>query len=97
MGRAPRLDIPGSPQHLVQRGVDRRACFARDWDYARYLDELGLRPEARVEVLAIAPFEGPLTLAIDGREQAIGRALAALIRVREAGAAAAADSPRPAR
>ena len=40
MARAPRFDLPGMPQHLVQRGVDRMACFARHWDYARYLDEL---------------------------------------------------------
>jgi putative transposase len=40
MARAPRLDLPGIPQHLVQRGVDRMACFARPWDFARYLDEL---------------------------------------------------------
>jgi putative transposase len=40
MARAPRLDVPGLAQHLVHRGVDRRICFARHWDYARYLDEL---------------------------------------------------------
>lgn len=40
MGRAPRLDVPGNPQHLVQRGVDRGACFVREWDFVRYLDEL---------------------------------------------------------
>lgn len=40
MARAPRFDLPGVPQHLVQRGVDRMACFARPWDFARYLDEL---------------------------------------------------------
>ena len=40
MARTPRFDIPGIPQHLVHRGVDRMACFARHWDYARYLEEL---------------------------------------------------------
>lgn len=40
MARAPRFDLPGYPQHLVQRGVDRMVCFARQWDYQRYLDEL---------------------------------------------------------
>ncbi len=40
MPRIPRLDLPGIPQHVVQRGVDRMPCFARHWDYLRYLEEL---------------------------------------------------------
>jgi len=40
MARSPRFDIAGLPQHVVQRGVDRMACFARHWDYRRYLVEL---------------------------------------------------------
>jgi putative transposase len=40
MARTPRIDLPGYPQHVVQRGVDRKVCFAREWDYQRYLDEL---------------------------------------------------------
>lgn len=41
MARQPRFDIPGIAQHVVQRGVDRSACFASDGDYARYLQEVG--------------------------------------------------------
>ena len=40
MPRQPRLDIPGIPQHVVQRGNDRRPCFFREEDYLRYLSEL---------------------------------------------------------
>ena len=40
MARIPRFDLPGIPQHVVQRGVDRMACFTRHWDYLRYLEEL---------------------------------------------------------
>lgn len=40
MPRQPRLDIPGIPQHVVQRGNDRRPCFFREEDYLRYLTEL---------------------------------------------------------
>ncbi|MFC0679542.1 transposase [Lysobacter korlensis] len=40
MARLPRLDLPGVPQHVVQRGVDRQPCFARDDDYLRYRQEL---------------------------------------------------------
>lgn len=40
MPRQPRLDIPGIPQHVVQRGNDRQPCFFREEDYLRYLQEL---------------------------------------------------------
>lgn len=40
MPRLPRLDFPGLPQHIVQRGNDRRACFAADVDYQRYRQDL---------------------------------------------------------
>jgi DtxR family transcriptional regulator, Mn-dependent transcriptional regulator len=39
----------------------------------RYFAELGLFPEAEVEVLAVAPYEGPITLRVAGSECAIGR------------------------
>ncbi|MGV8942043.1 MAG: transposase [Lysobacter sp.] len=41
MARAPRIDVPGIPQHIVQRGNDRQACFADDADYLHYRQELG--------------------------------------------------------
>ncbi|TZF82924.1 transposase [Cognatilysobacter lacus] len=41
MARLPRLDLPGIPQHVVQRGNDRQPCFARDEDYQHYRQELG--------------------------------------------------------
>ncbi len=40
MPRQPRIDLPGVPQHLVQRGNDRRPCFFAPIDRTRYLDEL---------------------------------------------------------
>ena len=40
MPRQPRLDLPGVPQHVVQRGNDRQPCFFEDSDYLRYLQEL---------------------------------------------------------
>jgi putative transposase len=40
MPRQPRLDLPGIPQHVVQRGNDRRPCFFQPIDRVRYLDEL---------------------------------------------------------
>lgn len=40
MARLPRLDLPGIPQHIVQRGNDRQPCFADNDDYLRYRQEL---------------------------------------------------------
>ena len=40
MARHPRLDLPGIPQHVVQRGNDRQACFAAPIDCGQYLQEL---------------------------------------------------------
>jgi len=40
MPRLPRLNLPGVPQHVVQRGNNRQACFFAEQDYAVYLDKL---------------------------------------------------------
>ncbi len=40
MPRQPRIDLPHIPQHVVQRGNDRRPCFLQAIDYVRYLDDL---------------------------------------------------------
>jgi putative transposase len=37
MARHPRLDLPGIPQHVVQRGNNRLPCFLDDGDRYRYL------------------------------------------------------------
>ncbi len=36
MARQPRLDLPGIPQHIVQRGNNRLPCFLDDADRAHY-------------------------------------------------------------
>jgi DtxR family Mn-dependent transcriptional regulator len=57
-----------------------RASIARvpdgDAELLRYLGELGLVPDASVEMLAQAPFGGPLTVRTDSGEHAISRELA---------------------
>ena len=40
MPRKPRFTIPGIPQHVIQRGNNREACFYAEEDYCRYLDNL---------------------------------------------------------
>jgi DtxR family transcriptional regulator, Mn-dependent transcriptional regulator len=47
----------------------------------RYLAQLGLTPGAALEVVDIAPFDGPMRVLIDGTEQVIGRELARKIAV----------------
>ena len=40
MARKPRFNLPGVPQHVVQRGNNRESCFFADADYRRYLGDL---------------------------------------------------------
>jgi putative transposase len=40
MARKPRFNIPGSAQHVIQRGNNRSACFFTDADYRVYLESL---------------------------------------------------------
>ncbi len=47
----------------------------------RYLAEVGLLPGARVTVVDVAPFDGPLTVLIDGSEKVIGRKVASTVLV----------------
>jgi DtxR family Mn-dependent transcriptional regulator len=47
----------------------------------RYLAELRLTPAREVIVVERAPFDGPITVEIDGRRHAIGRDLAGRIEV----------------
>jgi putative transposase len=39
--RKPRFNLPGVPQHVIQRGNNREPCFFGDTDCHRYLDDLG--------------------------------------------------------
>jgi DtxR family Mn-dependent transcriptional regulator len=50
----------------------------------RHLEALGLRPNVLVTVEQIAPFEGPLTVNIDGTPQIIGHNVASTVYVRVA-------------
>jgi putative transposase len=40
MVRLSRLSIAGCPQHIIQRGNNRQACFFTEQDYTVYLDKL---------------------------------------------------------
>ncbi len=40
MPRQPRYDLPGLPQHVIQRGNNRQAVFFEQGDCVRYLDDV---------------------------------------------------------
>ena len=47
MARPPRLELPGIPLHVIQRGVNRAACFFGDVDRRFYLKCLGEAADRR--------------------------------------------------
>lgn len=47
----------------------------------RYLGELGLTPDTQLQVITVAPFDGPVTVRVDGEEQIIGHNVAESILV----------------
>jgi putative transposase len=40
MARLPRVELPNIPQHIIQRGNNRQACFASEKDFYTYLNWL---------------------------------------------------------
>lgn len=64
-------------------GERARVATVSDEDSAllQYLAELGLTPGAAVAVVARAPFDGPITLAVGQTERVVGPALAARVLV----------------
>lgn len=55
----------------------------REIDRLQYLEALGLLPNQRVEVIHVAPFEGPMQLKLGREYRIIGSNLAQMIRVRQ--------------
>ncbi|HEY2065862.1 MAG TPA: metal-dependent transcriptional regulator [Gemmatimonadaceae bacterium] len=81
---------------LAEAGRDEQVRVRRvldeDAPRLRYLAELGIRPGALVRVLDKAPFDGPITLWVEGASRAIGVALAAQVFVEGAGGATGAGA-----
>jgi DtxR family Mn-dependent transcriptional regulator len=78
--------IPTMP--LVETAVGTTTEIARIQDDAnsemlRYLADLGLMPGQKITVRKIAPFDGPLTIVVDGEEKIIGNTIAAAILVKK--------------
>ncbi|MBX3173698.1 MAG: metal-dependent transcriptional regulator [Gemmatimonadaceae bacterium] len=72
----PLLTIAEGGQATVVRMSDRDPAFLR------YLDEIGIRPGASVRVVHRAPFDGPITLTVDGAERIVGTNVAARVFIR---------------
>ena len=68
-------DLDPGEQATIRRVPD------DDSELLRYLLSLGLLPGEPVELVAAAPFDGPLTISAAGVERAISKELAAQIRV----------------
>jgi len=52
-------------------------------DMLHYLNTLGLVPGASIQVVEKAPFDGPVTLKVDGNSHALSRTMASIIRVKK--------------
>lgn len=68
-----------------------RAVADEDAERLRYLGSLGLVPDTILEVLDVAPYEGPITVRLGAVEHAVGRLLAATVSVEVLGPAATAE------
>jgi DtxR family Mn-dependent transcriptional regulator len=72
--------VNGESRSLLDLEPGARGSIARvpdgDSELLRYLGELGLVPDASVEMLAQAPFGGPVTVRTESGEHAISRELA---------------------
>jgi DtxR family Mn-dependent transcriptional regulator len=72
---------------LSNLGPGTRAVVSRipddaDGEMLRYLGSLGLTPGQELVVCEVAPFDGPLTLDVDGAQQIVGRRVAGAVLVR---------------
>ena len=82
MPRPTRLDVPGVPQHIIQRGNDRQPCFFADADYLRYrsdLREVAMREGCAVHAYVLMTNHVHL-LVTPMTEGAIGRVMQSLGR-----------------
>ena len=70
-------DLPeGRPGHVARLTTDNPEML-------RHILERGFRLNAPVEVLARDPFDGPLTIRLDGEERVVGHAVADTVLVEE--------------
>ena len=85
----PRWATPSKPPRLattplseVPTGATAEICQVEEGqpDRLRYIASIGLRPGAQVTVVDRQPFQGPITIAVDGDTHVIGHELAQVVR-----------------
>lgn len=68
-------EVPAIP--LIELGVDQEVEIVRidrpETTLCRYLEERGILPGVVVKIVDEAPYNGPLTVSLDGKEIALGR------------------------
>ncbi|MCG8344314.1 MAG: ferrous iron transport protein A, partial [Chlorobiales bacterium] len=57
------------------------AISATDTEMMKYIDQLDLKPDNTCRVMSKAPFDGPLTILVNGKNVAIAASLASMIEV----------------
>jgi len=68
MARRPRLDLPGIPQHVIQRGNNRCACFFEQSDYQKYMQFLALaRRKAECKIHSYVLMTNHVHLLVTGK------------------------------
>ena len=75
---APLLELHPGAKVRVSRVV------SEDSEAIGYLDALGIRTDSEIELVSVAPFDGPTTVCIDGKVIHLGRRLAQLICIGKA-------------
>jgi DtxR family transcriptional regulator, Mn-dependent transcriptional regulator len=80
------VDVVGVPLCDVACGASATVLAVAEDDekILGYLGDLGLRPGAQTKVVEAAPFNGPLTVEIEGMRTAIAREIASLVTVQPA-------------
>lgn len=58
-----------------------RVTESRDSELLSYLAQLGIIPGAEISIVEVAPFDGPVTLQIDGSQKIIGHNIANIVEV----------------
>jgi len=72
-GRLPEPSHPRLLECFAGDSVKVRRVTDESGDFLRYAAELGLVPEAKIEILECAPFEGPIRIRVRGKDHYIGR------------------------
>lgn len=74
-------DLPLGALSAGQRAVVSRVVVEEP-ELLRYVDELGLRPDAEILIESVAPFGGPITLCVAGHRQIVGGQVTTAVLVR---------------